>query len=172
MGYAGGALPEPTYEILGDHSEAIQIAYDPSRISYERLLTEFWSAHTPGESSWSRQYRSAIFVRDDAERELAERSKRVHEKRVGHPVHTAVEDAGTFWQAEAYHQKHSLRYHKPLMRELLAMYPDPDELVRSTAVTRINAWVAGHGDDADVEAALDQLGLSEAGRAALIQARR
>ena len=143
MGYAGGTDPHPTYEDLGDHSEAIEVAYDPERISYERLLTEFFSEHRPTSEAWSRQYRSAIFVRTPEERKAAESAIRLAEQRFHGPVFTAIEPAGSFTQAEDYHQKYELRHLAPVWKEFLAMYPTTDALLHSTAVARANAWAGG-----------------------------
>lgn len=168
MGYAGGTTTGPTYHALGDHSEAVEVAYDPTRVTYERLLHEFWAAHDPTRSA-SRQYRSAIFVHDEAQREVAERSLRATELRLGDEVATAIEPAGTFTPAEDYHQKWELRHVGAVWREVAAAYPAVDDLVRSTAAARMNAWVAGYGTEADLR--IDDLGLSPEGRRALLAAR-
>src|SRR4051812_14157562 len=56
VGYTGGELPDPTYAKLGDHTETIQLDYDPARISYEELLQIFWTGHNPVKRVWGRQY--------------------------------------------------------------------------------------------------------------------
>lgn len=160
MGYAGGHQEGPTYEDLLDHSEAIEVAYDPARISFDELLAEFWDGHAPAETMWSRQYRSAIFVSNPEERAAAERSLARAERRLGHVVHTRVEDQGTFWQAEDYHQKYRLRREGDAWRELQAAYPDLDDLVRSTAAARLNAWASGLGDAKQRARELPLVGLS------------
>ena len=166
MGYTGGVLPDPTYRSLGDHSEAVQVGYDPELVSYERLLTEFWSAHRPENEPWSRQYRSAIFVADESQRRAAELSLRATEKQLGAKVWTSIEDAGTFTPAEDYHQKYELRHIGPVWAELVAAYPDMDDLVHSTAAARMNAFAAGHLSVSELP--IDQLGLSEHARTVLL----
>ena len=158
MGYTGGTLANPTYRNLGDHSEAIEVAYDPAKISYEELLTEFWAAHHPEDAPWGRQYRSAIFVHDEAQRQAAERTKQRTEQGLGKTVYTAIEPAGTFYQAEDYHQKYRLKRKGEAFGQLLAIYPQMDDLVRSTAATRLNAWAAGWGTDADRDRDLPKMG--------------
>lgn len=143
MGYAGGTTPDPTYRDLGDHSEAIEVAYDPSVLSYERLLLEFFAQHTPTDEPWLRQYRSAVFVRTPEERAAAERAARATSVRLGAEVHTAIEAAGPFTPAEDDHQKYELRHLEPVWNEFVAMYPTSEAQVRSTAVARANAWAAG-----------------------------
>ncbi|MFT4626454.1 MAG: peptide-methionine (S)-S-oxide reductase [Myxococcota bacterium] len=172
VGYAGGAMDSPTYDDIGDHSEAIEVGYDPARISYERLLAEFWYGHRPAETAWSQQYRSAIFVHSEAERHAAERSIAVTEAKLGRPVHTAVEDASRFWQAEDYHQKYRLQRESWAWRELRAAYPDMRDLVRSTAAARLNAWVSDHGEVAQLERELPLVGLSPAAQKQLRRQRR
>ncbi len=157
-------MPEPTYRNLGDHSEAIEIGFDPERISYERLLFELFAAHAPTAEPWSRQYRSAVFAHDAAQRGAAERAVRAEALRRGATIHTAIEEAGTFWQAEDYHQKYRLRAHEDLLAEVRAVYPDTDDLVRSTLAARLNAWVAGWGDESQVARELERSGLSPAAR--------
>lgn len=155
-------MPQPTYRAIADHSEAIEIGYDPARISFEQLLVEFWDAHSPSEQMWSRQYRSAIFVADDEERAAAERSLKLATQRLGRPVHTAIEAKGPFWQAEDYHQKYRLKRDTRVWKELTAAYPRMDDLVRSTAAARLNAWVADYGPIAQRERELPTVGLSPA----------
>ena len=171
VGYAGGAMPDPTYQDLGDHSEALEVGYDPTKISYERLLTEFWRGHRPSDTQWSVQYRSAIFVRSPEERAAAERSVAQAEQRLGREVHTQVEDAGTFWQAEDRHQKYRLQRESWAWRELRAAYPDMDDLVRSTAAARLNAWVSGHGEEAQLDRDLPRVGLSPSAQRTLRRSR-
>jgi peptide methionine sulfoxide reductase MsrA len=61
VGYAGGMKKNPTYRSLGDHTETVQIDFDPSVIPYGELLAVFWESHEPGSSTWSRQYMNAVF---------------------------------------------------------------------------------------------------------------
>jgi peptide-methionine (S)-S-oxide reductase len=124
-GYTGGSDPDPSYEEVSGggtgHAEAVQVVYDPARVSYERLLEVFWrnvDPLTPDAQFCDRgsQYRSAIFVHDDAQRRLAEASKAAlaASKRFDRPIVTEIETAGAFHPAEAYHQdyyrKNPVRY--------------------------------------------------------------
>ena len=126
------------------------MAFDPRRISYDRLLAEFWDAHDPTEPAWSRQYRSAIFVHDErSEAGASGQGSRGGEQWLAKSA-TAIEPADVFTQAEDYHQKYELRHVGAAWRELVAAYPSIDDLVRSTAAARMNAWVAGYGTEADL----------------------
>ncbi len=114
-GYTGGPEVGPTYEEVssGDtgHAEAVRVVYDPSVITYERLLEVFWRNVDPTTVDQSfvdhgHQYRTAIFVHTPAQRAAALASQRALEaaNRFGAPIVTAIEDAGPFYRAEAYHQ--------------------------------------------------------------------
>lgn len=104
VGYTGGTSAYPTYLRIGDHSEAILIEFD-NPLSYEDILRKFFAEHTPGVSS--RQYRSAIFVHDQHQRDIAEAMKvSLIEQGKRWCKHTAVENAGLFYKAEDYHQNY------------------------------------------------------------------
>src|SRR5674476_1691726 len=112
-GYTGGTVANPSYEQVSSggtgHAEAVEVAYDPSKVSYEKLLVYFWHHIDPlvkdaqfcdrGE-----QYRSAIFVHNDEERKLAEASKKQVETELKQPIYTQIVAAGPFYKAEDYHQ--------------------------------------------------------------------
>jgi peptide-methionine (S)-S-oxide reductase len=73
VGYAGGTDPDPSYYSLGDHTEVVQVEYDPDALAYEDLLEVFWANHDPFSSPYKRQYRGVALAHDDAQREAAER---------------------------------------------------------------------------------------------------
>jgi peptide methionine sulfoxide reductase msrA/msrB len=111
VGYTGGAIENATYQNHEGHAEAVEITYDPSRISYEEILEFFFKMHDP--TTVNRQgndvgtsYRSAIFVHDDEQRQAAERVKAKVDKSGAwkRPVVTEIVPAKKFWTAEAYHQ--------------------------------------------------------------------
>ena len=99
VGYCGGTTDAPTYRKIGDHAETIQIDFDPQRISYDQLLEIFWTTHNPCRRPWSRQYMSAAFYADDAQREAIERTRKLY---VGEAqvVHTEVAPLDRFWIEE------------------------------------------------------------------------
>lgn len=116
-GYSGGTMPNPTYEdVCSDrtgHAEVVQVTFDPSRVSYDRLLDVFFTSHDPTQLNRQgpdvgRQYRSAIFYHSEAQREAAEAAKRKWEAsgRWKRPVVTEISPAGSFWKAEEYHQRY------------------------------------------------------------------
>jgi peptide methionine sulfoxide reductase msrA/msrB len=111
VGYTGGKVANATYQNHEGHAEAIEIRYDPSRITYEQILEFFFKIHDP--TTLNRQgndlgtsYRSAIFVHNDEQRKVAERVKAKVDKSGAwrKPVVTEIVPAQKFWTAEAYHQ--------------------------------------------------------------------
>jgi peptide-methionine (S)-S-oxide reductase len=121
VGYTGGQTTHPTYDEVSagktGHAESVQVQYDPSQIGYEALLDVFWHNIDPltrdGQvCDFGRQYRTAIFYHDAAQRGLAEASKRQLEAsgRFQQPIVTELVAAGEFYPAEAYHQ-HYYRTH-------------------------------------------------------------
>ncbi len=117
VGYTGGSTPNPSYEqVCTDrtgHAEAVEVTYDPERVSYEDLLEVFWRSHDPttrnrqGPDVGS-QYRSAIFV-ESPEQEAAARASKEEVQRAlrgGKQVVTEIVPAGEFWRAEEYHQRY------------------------------------------------------------------
>ncbi|MBN1399890.1 MAG: peptide-methionine (S)-S-oxide reductase [Anaerolineae bacterium] len=173
VGYAGGSLADPTYYSLGDHSETIQIDYDPDQISYEQLLAVFWDSHSPYARSWSTQYASKIFYHDEKQREQAEASLRREEATTGRKIYTELAPFDRFYLAEDYHQKYYLRYEGDLVAELQAIYPQTRDFINSTAVARLNGFAGQWISEEQLEALLPQLGLSEEmGEKLLAEARR
>jgi methionine-S-sulfoxide reductase len=105
VGYAGGAKKEPTYRNLGDHTETVQVDYDPTIISYGELLEVFWANHDPDRQARSRQYMNVIFYHNDEQKRLAEESKAHRAARSPGVIQTAILPATEFTLAEYYHQK-------------------------------------------------------------------
>jgi peptide-methionine (S)-S-oxide reductase len=168
VGYAGGTKKNPTYHSLGDHSEAIQVDFDPSQLSYEKLLEIFWAAHDPTARSWSRQYKAAVFFQNDAQQKLAiETSAREAARRKTKILTEMVPFTG-FFLAEGYHQKYYLRQNPDLMKEFTAMYPREEEFINSTAAARVNGYLAGYGTSENLLNEVGSLGLSPEERKKLL----
>jgi methionine-S-sulfoxide reductase len=161
VGYAGGTTTDPDYHDLGDHSEAVQIDFDPSRISYRKLLDIFWKSHDPTRGSWSRQYRQAIFYHSELQRKVAIETRDKLASATKGKIATAIEPYSGFYIAEDYHQKHSLRSYPEIMREFGAMFPDTKSLINSTAVTRVNGYLGGYGSCDSLKEEIESFGLSQ-----------
>ncbi len=117
VGYTGGTTKNPTYEdVCTDrtgHAEAVEVEYDPSRVSYEQLLNVFWENHDP--TTLNRQgpdvgtqYRSAIFFHTLEQEAAAKASKEKLEKtgKYRKPIVTEITAAAEFYPAEEYHQQY------------------------------------------------------------------
>ena len=162
VGYAGGTKKDPTYRDLGDHTETIQVDYDPAQITYQDLLASFWTGHDPTHRSWSRQYASIIFVHSGEQKRLAEETKARVAKERRSTVHTEIVPYSGFTLAENYHQKHSLQQFPAFLEELRRFYPVPADFVASTAVARVNGYLGGEGSYSVLLQEADSLGLSPA----------
>ena len=117
VGYTGGQLSNPTYkDVCTDrtgHAEAVEVEYDSSKLSYDKLLDVFWENHDPTQLNrqgpdWGTQYRSAIFFTSPAQESAAKASKDRLEKsgRYHKPIVTQIVPASTFYEAEDYHQQY------------------------------------------------------------------
>lgn len=113
VGYMGGHTEDPTYkEVCTDttgHAEVVQVEYDPAKIDYQRLLDTFFRSHDP--TQYNRQgpdvgsqYRSVVFFHDEEQKALA--AHMIKELKIALPVATKLEEAGTYYLAEDYHQKY------------------------------------------------------------------
>ena len=168
VGYAGGTTKNPSYYNLADHTETIQIDYDPTQISYEELLDIFWDSHSPNQQPFSRQYMSIVFYHNDEQKRLAMETRDREEAREKGKVFTDIVPASEFYLAEAYHQKYRLQQVSDIVKEFRAMYPDTNGFVASTAAARVNGYVAGYGTFAILQKELSSFGLSEGGNKKLM----
>lgn len=117
-GYAGGNVKNPTYEMVSNgttgHLEAVQITFDPSQISYNTLLENFWRQIDPTDDGGQfadrgSQYQTAIFYHDEEQKRIAEESKKALETsgKYDVPLVTAIRPFTTFFPAEEYHQQYA-----------------------------------------------------------------
>jgi peptide-methionine (S)-S-oxide reductase len=132
-------------------------------------LAVFWDSHDPTARTWSSQYRSIIFYHDEEQRRLAEETREREAARRGREILTQIVSFSEFYLAEDYHQKYRLRQVPELFQEFQALYPDVTDLVNSTAAASVNGYVGGHGTLAALQAEIDDLGLSPAGRERLLE---
>jgi len=117
VGYTGGTTPNPTYETVATgqtgHAEAVEVIFDPAKLSYEELLNDFFQSHDPTSPRHQTdgvraEYRSAIFYHSQDQRRIAGRVKEevVHSGKWKYPVVTEITPATKFYPAEAYFQDH------------------------------------------------------------------
>jgi peptide-methionine (S)-S-oxide reductase len=117
VGYTGGTTENPTYEQVcrskTGHAEAVQVTYDPTKVTYEQLLDVFWKNHDPTQidrqgPDYGTQYRSAIFYHTPEQQKIALESKNKLDKsgKYSKPIATQIISAVEFYKAEDYHQKY------------------------------------------------------------------
>lgn len=167
MGYAGGTTPDPTYRSIGDHTEVLQVDYDPARVGYEDLLQVFWAEHDPSKRPHSTQYKAMVLAHDDAQYAAALRSREALAARSSRPVLTDIARLQHFYVAEDYHQKYALRRDALLSAEMHAHYADERGFRESTAAARLNGYAYGLGSVLQLEHEVSSLGLSERGEGRL-----
>ena len=119
VGYSAGYTPNPYYEEVctgrTGHAEAVLVVFDPAQVTYEQLLKVFWESHDPTQgmrqgNDVGTQYRSGIYVFDDAQRRAAEASREAFQQRLSEAgfgeITTEIVDATAFYYAEDYHQQY------------------------------------------------------------------
>ena len=117
VGYSGGHTPNPTYkDVCTDetgHAEVVQVTFDPSQVSYEKLLDAFWQMHDPTQVNrqgpdFGSQYRTAVFFHSPEQKSTAEKSKASLQAsgKFRKPIATEITPAGPFYRAEDYHQRY------------------------------------------------------------------
>ena len=114
-GYAGGKVDNPTYEQVCSgrtgHAEAVEVTYDPEKVSYGELLNAVWNMHDPTTMNrqgpdWGHQYRSAIFFNGPRQEQEALASKEAAQRHFDRKIVTEIVPIDTFWRAEEYHQRY------------------------------------------------------------------
>jgi len=169
VGFTGGTTDNATYRNIGDHTEAVEVEYDPSVTSYSQLLDIFWAGHDPTVPAYSRQYMSAIFCASEEELNSAQESMSAAQGQQGKKeIQTVIQMGGVFFQAEDYHQKYMLQKHPDLLACLgLARGPG---LNSSSLATRLNGYVGGYGSKDDFLQESPELGLSDEAREVVLAA--
>ena len=113
VGYTGGTTKNPTYEQVctgkTGHAEAVQVTFDPQKISYQKLLDVFWQCHDPTQANGQgpdigTQYRSAIFYHNETQKQQALKSKQAWQTKIKRPITTKIIKATVWYPAEEYHQ--------------------------------------------------------------------
>ena len=115
VGYIGGTMDNPTYkDVCSDktgHAEAVEVTFEPSKVSYEYLLKIFWEMHDPTSidsqgPDVGTQYRSAIFYHNEKQKAAALKSKEQLQKKLTKKIATEIKKATSFYRAEDYHQQY------------------------------------------------------------------
>jgi methionine-S-sulfoxide reductase len=168
VGYAGGGAGTPSYTQLGEHSEVVQVEFDPTVVSYQQLLDVFWNGHDPSYRHWSRRYASIVFYHDAHQRERAETGKEQLASRRPGRVLTEIRPFVELHLAEPSHHKYHVRQVPELEEAYRATYPQFGDWIGSTALARVNCYLAGHGRLGALRRELKALGLSAVNQSRLL----
>jgi peptide-methionine (S)-S-oxide reductase len=123
---------------MGDHTESLQVDFDPAQISFEQIVNLFCQKHSPTSPPRSRQYMSAIWHDGNSQREVIYSAReKLAEQSLGR-IQTPVMSLDTFYLAEDYHQKYRLQRNAKLMDRFSLIYPRFVDFVNSTAAARLN----------------------------------
>lgn len=131
---------------MGDHSECLQLEFDPKEITYKEVVDTFWSNHNPMRSSYrGRQYMSILFYHDDLQKQISLQRKKKWEKELNGTIVTEMLPFSSFYLAEDRHQKYFLKRWPHAVEALTRLYPSHEELINSTLAARLNGFVKGYG---------------------------
>jgi len=145
---------------MGDHTETVQVDFDPKKITYRQLLDIFWDSHSYTHQTGMPQYKNAVFYHNAEQRQQAMSSKDTLEQKSGRTVRTGIVPVKSFTLAEDYHQKYLLK-HSVLKHLLDNFYTRPADLVDSTAAGRLNGYAGRNGTRDQLSRELHSLGVSE-----------
>ncbi len=159
VGYAGGTTENPTYKMIGDHTETIEIDYDPEQISYRELVEIFFDSHNPYNQAYSRQYASLILYNNSEQQETAEAVKEELEAEGGREIKTEIKELDRFYLAEDYHQKFRLQQ-QVAFREHYLDQMTMEEFINSPAVTKVSGYITGNGERDNIIQNIGELGLT------------
>lgn len=147
-GFAGGTTLEPTYRHMGDHTETVEVEFDPAVLTYEEILHIFWNNHNPKNINGykGRQYQSMLLYRSSEQKEAIERVLvELHASGKEKPA-TEVHPFSVFYPAEEKHQKYYLKRHPDAVEKLLGLYSTISEMDRSTLAARLNGLAKGYAN--------------------------
>lgn len=149
-GYAGGTTTNPVYRELGDHSECIELSFDPQILSLAQLLHVFWENHRPDAINGykDRQYMSILFYRNEEQRNIM---LQVQQDHLPLSASTEIVPYTSFTQAEQRHQKYYLQRKPELFAQSISIMSTQESLFQSTIGARLNALAKGHISWAAIE---------------------
>jgi len=159
VGYAGGTTEGPTYKMIGDHTETIEIDFDPEVISYRELLQIFFDSHNPYSQAYSRQYASLILYNNSEQQQIAQEMKEELEAESGREIKTEIKELDRFYLAEDYHQKFRLQQQIAFRDHYLSQM-SMEEFINSPAVTKVSGYITGNGERDNIIQNIGELGLT------------
>ncbi|WP_301108036.1 peptide-methionine (S)-S-oxide reductase MsrA [Sporosarcina sp.] len=169
-GYAGGTTASPTYRTLGDHTETVEIDFDPEILSFEDVLKHFWRNHYPNRDEYrGRQYLSSLRYHGIQQKEVIDRVKNFMETELGETIETEITELQQFYLAEERHQKYYLKRYPGVLEQLSELYPDQAYIRDSIFAARLNGIVKGFGTKQQIVAEIQQWRIPDKERHKLIQ---
>lgn len=153
---------------MGDHSETLQIDFDPNVIDYNEILEHFWYNHNPRRHGYGgRQYMSILLYSSEEQKEQALRKKEAFEKSEGMLIETEISPLREFWLAEDYHQKYYLKRWASAAEAVMSLDEEHDDFVNATLAARLNGFVKGFGSIAAIKEEVQEWELPEEEKARL-----
>lgn len=150
---------------MGDHTESLQVEFDSSIISYQEILSIFWSNHNSNRENYrGRQYISLLLYHNENQKETILQIKRELEERRGEEIQTEAAPFHRFNRAEDYHQKYYLKRYPNAMKQLETIFPSEQNLVNSTLAARLNGFVKGFGNLGSLKEEIKQWPIDETAR--------
>ncbi|WP_046174158.1 peptide-methionine (S)-S-oxide reductase MsrA [Domibacillus indicus] len=146
-GFAGGTASNPAYRNMGDHTETVQIDFDPSILSFEHIIRTFWANHTSTHrvTYKERQYMSLLLYHGKEQKQVIERVKKELEEERQESIETEIQPYAEFYPAEDRHQKYHVKRFKKAADMLRIHYPSEEAFTNSTVIARLNGFVKEHG---------------------------
>jgi len=151
-GYAGGKLADPTYRHMGDHTETVELDFDPELLSYAEILRVFWDNHNPLNINdyKGRQYQSMLLYRSQEQKIAIDRVlEERRESGQGEPA-TEIHPFTVFYPAEEKHQKYYLKRHPDAVEKLLTLYSSIPDMDGSTLGARLNGLAKGFANRSSI----------------------
>ncbi|XKE51467.1 peptide-methionine (S)-S-oxide reductase [Sutcliffiella horikoshii] len=146
VGYAGGITPAPTYKQMGDHTECLQIDYDPTQITFDEIAHHFWKSHNSNRGNYKgRQYLSIFLFHDNYQKEVLEKIKQEIQDTNAQSIGTEIAPLKQFTLAEDRHQKYYLKRYPNTTLKLREHFLTEDAFTNATLVARLNSFVKGYG---------------------------
>jgi peptide-methionine (S)-S-oxide reductase len=130
---------------MGDHTESLQIDFDPAQITFTEIAQAFWQMHNPCATQFSRQYMSTIWFHDDQQKSILDEIANGIADQSEKSISTPIAPLDRFYLAEDYHQKYRLQSLRKLMKTFRVMYPRFEDFNQSTAAARLNGFASGRG---------------------------
>ncbi len=171
VGFAGGTTESPEYRKMGDHTETLQVIFDPKKVSFEEIIRIFWGNHTSTNrvSYKERQYMSLLFYHSEKQKSIIEKVKKELENKRNEQIETEIEPFQGFTRAENRHQKHYLKRFVKASSLLRKQFSSEKEFTDSTLIARLNGFVKEYCTLNDIKEELEKWDIREESRDELHQ---